>query len=184
MKATTKSWIFTLENNTVDYLTNFGELSEDILNWKVNEEKWSIGQCIDHLNVTNKQYFAIFEKVIEGNYQSHWMRKMPGATNFMGKMILDSVKPLNEKKVKTFAVFEPIQSNIGINVIEEFKKGQNSLQQYFERMDRLDAEKIIVSSPVNKYIVYTLAKAIDIVVVHEQRHFNQAKNVLQQYQKQ
>lgn len=184
MKARTKSWITTLEKNTADYLTTFGELSEEILNWKVNEDKWSIGQCIDHINVTNKQYFSVFDKVLEDNYKSHWMAKIPGVTNMFGNMIFNSVKPITEKKVKTFPVFEPTQSNIGINVIEEFKEIQNRLQQYFEKVDNLDAEKIIISSPVNKYIVYSLAKAIDIVVVHEQRHFNQAKKVWQQYQNQ
>ncbi len=32
----------------------FSGLSENQINWKPSEEKWSIGECIDHLVVTHK----------------------------------------------------------------------------------------------------------------------------------
>jgi hypothetical protein len=38
---------------------------------------------------------------------------------------------------------------------------------------------VVISSPANKYFVYKLGKAFEIVVTHEQRHFNQSKEVLQ-----
>jgi len=36
----------------------------------------------------------------------------------------------------------------------------------------------IISSPANKNIVYKLEMAFDIITTHEQRHFEQAKEVL------
>lgn len=37
---------------------------------------------------------------------------------------------------------------------------------------------IVISSPANKNIVYKLETAFNIIVTHEQRHFEQAKEVL------
>jgi hypothetical protein len=36
----------------------------------------------------------------------------------------------------------------------------------------------VISSPANKYIVYKLETAFDIIVAHEERHLEQAKEVL------
>ena len=40
----------------------FKILSEDQINWKPSQEKWSIAECVDHLVVTNKLYLKEFEK--------------------------------------------------------------------------------------------------------------------------
>jgi hypothetical protein len=37
----------------------------------------------------------------------------------------------------------------------------------------------VISSPANKNIVYKLETAFDIIVSHEQRHLEQAKEILQ-----
>jgi len=34
----------------------FSGLSESQINWKPSEERWSIGECIEHLVVTHKLY--------------------------------------------------------------------------------------------------------------------------------
>jgi hypothetical protein len=34
----------------------FSGFSETQINWKPSEEKWSIGECIEHLVVTHKLY--------------------------------------------------------------------------------------------------------------------------------
>ncbi|MEJ7615904.1 MAG: DinB family protein [Pyrinomonadaceae bacterium] len=43
-----------------------GGLSARQLNWKPSPEQWSIGQCLDHLMNTNKQYFPLIEKLVAG----------------------------------------------------------------------------------------------------------------------
>jgi uncharacterized damage-inducible protein DinB len=45
---------------------NFIDLDESQLNWKPNEKSWSIGQCLDHLIVTNNQYSKIFKDFSSG----------------------------------------------------------------------------------------------------------------------
>jgi hypothetical protein len=37
---------------------------------------------------------------------------------------------------------------------------------------------VVISSPANRNIVYKLKTAFDIIMSHEQRHFEQAKEVL------
>jgi hypothetical protein len=44
----------------------FGGLSARQVNWKATEAEWSIGQCFDHLAVSNRAYFPIFEASSQG----------------------------------------------------------------------------------------------------------------------
>jgi len=41
----------------------------------------------------------------------------------------------------------------------------------------LDAEKIIISSPVTNLVTYSLMDAYRIIITHEKRHLLQAKRV-------
>ena len=40
----------------------FGPLSAEQINWKPGEAEWSIGQCFDHLIISNRPYFTIIEE--------------------------------------------------------------------------------------------------------------------------
>ena len=42
----------------------FGQLSADQLNWKPSKEEWSIGQCFDHLIISNRPFLTIIEDPI------------------------------------------------------------------------------------------------------------------------
>ena len=46
--------------------------------------------------------------------------------------------------------------------------------------EHLNLEKIVVTSPAAAAITYSLMDAYRIIVVHEQRHFQQAKRVIQE----
>ena len=54
----------------------FQSLSSTQLNWKPSENEWSIGQCLDHLIVSNTTYFPTFEKVLHGKYRLGFLQKI------------------------------------------------------------------------------------------------------------
>ena len=44
----------------------FNQLSAEQINWKPSEAEWSVGQCFDHLIISNHPYFRIIEEVRQG----------------------------------------------------------------------------------------------------------------------
>ena len=96
----------------------------------------------------------------------------------MGDMIYKSVEPTRAKKMKTFPVWEPAQSNVSKEVIADFKKHQEAIKKLISDNKTLLEKDVVIPSPANRYIVYKLRKAVEIVVSHEERHLNQAKEVL------
>jgi len=170
-----ENWREQIDKNTQSYIETFGELSIEQLNWKPNSETWSIAQNIDHLIVINKTYFSVIESIRKGTYKTPFLGKFGFVVSFFGKMILKSVQPDRKKKMKTFPIWEPLKSEIPIGILDSFKEHQSELIIMIENSKDLVEKGTIISSPANKNIVYKLRTAFEIIVAHEQRHFEQSK---------
>ncbi len=165
----------------IDYLTEkfkaaFGNLTEEQLNLKPGG-KWSIAQIIDHIIVTNESYFPVVRKIREGKYSVPLIGKINFISNFFGNFILKSVQP-ERRKMKTFSVWEPTDNNISKDILDRFFTHQAKLKSLILDSADLVKKNTVISSPVNKYIVYKLDKAFDIIITHEKRHFEQAVEML------
>ena len=173
-----KNWITQIDETTTAFQASFDTLTEEQLNWKPNPETWSIAQNIDHLITINQTYFPILAALKTGKYQPHLLAKIGFLTSFFGKMLLNAVKPTTKKKIKTFPIWEPVTSQISGDILARFAKHQAQLKQEITTAKEFVEKGTVISSPANKYIVYKLATAFDIIVMHEQRHLEQAKALL------
>ena len=173
----TKKWTTQIDKTTDDFKKSLGSLTFEQLNWKPSLQTWSIGQNIDHLIVINQTYLPIISSIRNGTYRLPFIGKFSFIVSFLGKILLQSVKPDRKKRMKTFPVWEPTRSEIGVNLFERFERNQVELKNMIENSVDLLDQGTIISSPANSNIVYKLETAFDIIVTHEQRHFEQAKEV-------
>ena len=81
--------------------------------------------------------------------------------------------------MKTFAIWEPEKNRISGDILKRFEAHQEELKKVVRESQDLIDQGVVISSPANKNIVYKLSTAFDLIVAHEQRHFNQAKEVLE-----
>lgn len=172
------NWKSTLDNITEQVLTQFGTLTNEQMNWKPNTNTWSIAQNLDHLIVVNETYYPVLTSLKEGKYKTPFIAKIGFMVSFLGKTVLKAVQPDRQKKMKTFPIWEPSASQIEGDVIKRFEDHQKKLKQIIEDAKELVDKGTIISSPANKNIVYKLETAFDIIVSHELRHLEQAKEVL------
>jgi uncharacterized damage-inducible protein DinB len=155
----------------------FTNLSLTQLNWKPAPGSWSIGQCLDHLIVADCLYFPSFKKIAENNYQmTSWQRWSPLGVLF-GRILVDQLQEKVKKKVKTAKVFFPAASQIDMGILERFHKHLDTLLEYVTAFREVDLDKTQITSPVSKFITYSLRNAITILIQHEHRHINQAIRV-------
>jgi hypothetical protein len=92
-------------------------------------------------------------------------------------MILNSVQPDRKRKMKTFPVWEPAKSRITGDVLKRFSDQQSDLKEMIKNSENLLQTGTVISSPANKNVVYKLETAFDIIIAHERRHFEQAREV-------
>lgn len=158
----------------------FGRLRADQLNWKPGADKWSVGQCFDHLLVSNGEYFPIFDRVLQGAKTTNTIwESLPGLPRLWGRMLIKSVSPEGRRKQKAPRILAPTTSAVDPGIITRFVDQQERVVGYLNTMTAVDAEKTIITSPVARVITYSLLDACRVIVAHEQRHILQARRVTQ-----
>jgi hypothetical protein len=159
--------------------STFGHLTPSQLNWKPSAERWSVAQCFEHLLTSNKGYLPIIDNVLAGYKRTFW-QSMPVLPGLMGKLLIKSMDPASTRKVKAPKRFQPAQSDISGSVINDFVDQQKQIVDKMKATEHLDLEKIVITSPVAGAVIYSLMDAYRLIVVHEQRHFQQAKRVTEE----
>ena len=157
--------------------TNFKGLNQNELNWKETSEKWSINECLEHLNSYSRYYLPEYEKTTNSGtkasiyeYKSKWF----------GRKCVQSVDPANmsKKKLKSPKHHNHCNSNINKDTVSEFIHHQNKLIDILEQAKSININKAKVKIEIMKLIKLTLGDMFNFFVTHEQRHIIQAKNVL------
>ena len=157
-----------------NFQASFGHLTVAQLNWKPNPETWSVGECLDHLITTNRSYFAQLTAMSKGDkYESFW-EKLPFLHDFWGKMLLKTVSEKVEKKAKSPQAFQPTRSTVPHNILEEYAKNHAELIALIVGTDQIDHERAMLTSPAASFVTYSLKNAVEILLTHEKRHFQQA----------
>jgi hypothetical protein len=155
----------------------FGRLSAEQVNWKPGEGEWSIGQCFDHLIVSNRPFFPIIEEVLEGRRRRRAWERMPLLPRLFGKLLIRTLRPDTGRKVEARPAFYPSSSHIPPEIIASFAQQQDRLLHLMEATRGLDLDAITITSPVASFVTYSLMDAYRIIVVHEQNHFVQASRI-------
>ncbi len=175
--TTFDTWLETFREHSRIFRQSFGGLSPNELNWKHDESSWSIAQVIDHLIRTNESYYPVFDQLSAGTYRTPWPGKLGFYTRFMGNFLEKSLEPERKRKMRTFPVWEPTISNLPADIVGRFVTHHEALIEKLQSNRQLFGKGTVISSPANRYVVYPLDKAIDILIVHEKRHYNQALEV-------
>lgn len=158
--------------------TNFGNLSYNALNKKPSADKWSIAQCLDHLIVSNRTYYPQFEEVIQGKHANSFYQNIRFLSRSMGSWLIKKTGADRSGKMKNPAAFTPAQGNIPATIVNDFLLHQEEMKSYYLKMQHIDLHNTVLSSPASGIITYSLFDLLDILCGHEQRHINQALEVL------
>ena len=167
-------WKTEIDAVTHGFINQFSSLIEDEFNWKPHTKVWSVAQNIDHVMVINASYYPVIKHIREGKNRLPVHAGWNWLVRWFGNMILKSVAPDRKRKMKTFPIWEPAQSQLPVTLLTDFKHHQQELKQLIDSCADLIAAGIVISSPANRSIVYTLETAFDIIVTHEKRHWQQA----------
>jgi hypothetical protein len=157
----------------------FSPLSGEQLNWKPSAGEWSIGQCFDHLVLSNRPYIPIFEDILAGRRRPRLWERMPVLPRLFGRLVIGALRPEAGRKAKARPAFVPSKSRIAPEIIATFIEQQEQLLGLMSASRSLDLEGITITSPVADVITYSLMDACRIIVVHEQNHVAQATRVME-----
>lgn len=156
----------------------FGRLSGEQVNWKPSEGEWSIGQCFDHLIISNRPYVPIFEEILAGQRRQRVWERMPLLPRLFGRLLINTLRTDSGRRAKARPAFYPSSSHIAPAIIATFLAQHERLLGLMEAGRELHLEGVTITSPVLRVVTYSLMDACRIIVVHEQNHFVQATRVM------
>jgi len=175
----TREYTKRLDELTLRFKNEFGKLSEAEIHWKPDKNTWSVAQNLEHLILINQSYFPMIDKLRNKNYKKPFTAKIGFLVSFFGKAILKSVQPETLKKTSTFSIWKPGENSPAQDITARFVEHQEILKQKILDSEDLLKQNAVISSPANPKIVYKLEVAFKIILAHEERHFQQAKKLLE-----
>jgi hypothetical protein len=137
------------------------------------ENKWSAAQVIAHLNSYGRYYLPAIESGMSKNY--------PAAENFkagwLGDYFTKVMKP-GTKKMQSPKDHRPKPVMQSKPEIDEFLKQQQLLLELLEKAKQTNIGKIRIPISLAKFVKLKLGDTFRFLIVHQQRHFVQIKNIL------
>jgi uncharacterized damage-inducible protein DinB len=144
-----------------------------------NEGKWSVVQCLEHLNEFGRFYLPAIEKTItvKTGEKNAWFN-----SGFLGDYFTKSMKPKNvfdiKNKMKTMKRFTfPNSLNVD-TVMKEYIDQKIRLQHLLDTANDRDLNSIRIPITLTKMIKLKLGDIFRFLIAHEQRHMIQARNTL------
>ncbi|MFN0087823.1 MAG: DinB family protein [Blastocatellia bacterium] len=156
----------------------FGHLNAEQLNWKPSEEQWSVGQCLEHLIISNRGFFPQFEAIAAGRKRPSLLERIPGLPGLWGGLLIKMLLPESVRKLKAPKIARPVASSIDPGIVEGFAEHQRELIGKMKALEDADPGRAILTSPLAGFMTYSALDACRIGVVHERRHLAQAERVM------
>lgn len=171
-----------LEQISADSASLVGEMSDDQFNWSPAANRWSIAQCIEHLNAAARGYLPMLDEGIADAIRRGRYSKGPFRYTLLGRLMSWSQEPPARLKFKTVRAFEPPPRRARQETMAAFHAYQ---VQYIDRLRQangLDLSRARVRSPAAGWLRIPLGSAFALTTAHERRHLWQARRVLEALQ--
>jgi hypothetical protein len=172
-----------------DFVTQFEAVKADAtaltsgldnhqFNWHPEPGRWSIAECIDHLNVIGSQLLPRMVTAIEDARARGVAGHGPFRYGTLGGWFARSMEPPVKKRFKTMKLYVPPPDRRLDEVVPAFLALQDDLIGQIHRANGLDVSRIKVTSPAARWLRINLAAWFAATAAHERRHLWQARNVM------
>jgi len=144
---------------------------------RANAERWSVAECVSHLNLTSAAYLPLLDDALAraGAIPATAPRRY--RRDPVGWLLWRTMGPPVRFKTKTSAPFLPSTVRSVSGLIQEFERLQQEQLRRVEQSDGLPLDRVRVVSPFDARVKYNLYSCLSILPRHEHRHLWQAEQV-------
>lgn len=163
-----------LKNETAKLLDG---LTEAQFNWRASPGRWSIAECLVHLNVTARLYLPLIKSAIEEARLRRLFGQGPFRHGFLVNLLIRTTEPPPKLKVKAPKIFVPPPDQPLETVIRDFMSLQDQFLARIQEANGLHLSRIKIVSPVSRFLRMSLGQSFGFLAAHERRHLWQAREV-------
>lgn len=153
-------------------------LDDRQFNWRTAPGRWSIAECLAHLNITGQMYHAIIDRSIKrARAANHPFAAGPFRHGLFGKLFLRATEPPAKIKIKAPKLIAPPPEHLLAVVMPAYVSLHDQLNYRLRDANGLDLARVKVVSPFTRVLKLSLGLAFAIIAAHERRHRWQARAV-------
>ena len=156
-------------------------LTDAQFNWRAVPGRWSIAECLAHLNITGQMYLPIIDRGINEARSRQWFGRGPYRHGLLGRLFIRYTEPPAKYKVKAPKLFAPLPEHLLAVVAPAFASLQDQLLRRIREANGIDLGRVRVTSPVSKLLKLSLGQCFAFIAAHERRHLWQARQVKNEY---
>ena len=153
-------------------------LTLDQVNWRPAPDRWSIGECISHLNVSIRAVLPALDRAIETARERDFTGTGTGRTGWFANWMVRAQEPPVKRRVKTFPVFQPVATrHDAARLLPEFRAVRSELRERLARAEGIDWGRAKVVSPASRFFRLPFGAYVAFLLAHDRRHLWQAREV-------
>jgi hypothetical protein len=178
-----------LEEELRDYCDQLRNIKEDAdeltatltneqFNWRAGAGKWSIAECVAHLNAVDGLDVPAIEREIRTAKEQGIFGKGPFRYGWLSRTVVRSMEPpVRRLRFSTPKVYQPLSNQPKDKIVPEFMALHDRLIELMRSANGLDLARVKVGSPVGTWLKFSLGQRFALITTHDRRHLWQAWEV-------
>ena len=159
-----------------------GGLDRARFNERPGDDRWSAGECLDHLNATARLYLPELARAIEEGRRRGLTGSRPDGRTLLGRIIVWSLEPPPRIKTSTYEEIEPGRDLDPAEVADEFEALHEELIVRINESADLDRKRVTMRSVLMRRLTLSLDDWYAFLAAHARRHLYQAEQALEELQ--
>jgi len=165
-----------LENIKEDALELTAPLEDAQFNWRPSRKRWSISECLSHLNVANGLDVPQLSVEIDRGRAAGLTASGPFRYGFLSRAFVRFTEPPVRFKSKAPKAYTPTSGQPKEKVVAAFIAIHDQLLDLILKANGLDLARIKVPTLMPR-IKFSLGQRFALLAAHDRRHLRQAWDV-------
>lgn len=160
----------------------FSHLPAPILQASPAYGKWSVAQCLEHLNSYGRYYIPVLEKALQKAEQLHSSPAKDFKGSWIGNYFTNLMQPRENgqlrSRMKSPKDHQPPAKLDSDLVIRTFLQQQQAIEALLQRAKKVNIQTVKVPISISRWIKLSAGDTFRFLIAHEQRHLLQASQAL------
>jgi hypothetical protein len=165
-----------IDNIKEDALELSAPLDDAQFNWQPSPGRWSISECLAHLNVVDGLDLPMINDAIKRGRADGWTGAGPFHYGFLSRRFVRMSEAPGTIKMKAPKVYRPVSKQSKEIVVAEFVSIHGRIRELVVESNGLDLARIKVQSPF-PWVKFSLGQRLALLAAHDRRHLRQAWEV-------
>ena len=157
-----------------------GDLSESDINWQPEPKRWSVAQCLDHLNKTAVTHVEALPEVIRRAHEQGLTGEGSVRNGIIGGIFLKFTEPPVKLRVVAPRPFVPSSRLERTALLDEYGDLRQKMADLMLAANGLNLGRVKLKFPPVPQLRFRLGTTFAVFLAHERRHLWQAENVLRE----